>query len=56
LKRRPADAANAPLPPAAAAERDTVVFTQTGDAVEWTPQHGTLLEFAEGKGLAAGRG
>ena len=52
LKRRPDEATSAPLPPAPAAERATVVFTQTGDAAEWTPQHGTLLEFAEGKGLA----
>jgi ferredoxin-NADP reductase/predicted pyridoxine 5'-phosphate oxidase superfamily flavin-nucleotide-binding protein len=52
LKRRPDDATHAPPPPAPAAQQATVVFTQTGDAAEWTPQHGTLLEFAEGKGLA----
>ncbi len=52
LKRRPDEAASAPPPPAPAAQQATVVFTQTGDAAEWTPRHGTLLEFAEGKGLA----
>jgi ferredoxin len=28
-----------------------VSFTRSGEAAEWTPAHGTLLEFAEGKGL-----
>ena len=52
LKRRPDDQASAPPPPAPAATQSTVVFTLTGDAAEWTPERGTLLEFAEGKGLA----
>jgi hypothetical protein len=52
LKRRPDGLASVPPPPAPAAAQATVVFTQTGDAAEWTPAHGTLLEFAEGKGLA----
>ena len=30
----------------------TVVFTRSGEAAEWTPERGTLLEFAEGKGLS----
>jgi ferredoxin-NADP reductase/predicted pyridoxine 5'-phosphate oxidase superfamily flavin-nucleotide-binding protein len=51
LKRRPDGAAAAPLPPAPAATQATVSFTRTGDAAEWTPERGTLLEFAEGKGL-----
>ena len=52
LKRRPDDSTRAPPPPAPAAQQSTVVFTQTGDTAEWTPERGTLLEFAEGKGLA----
>jgi uncharacterized protein len=28
-----------------------VSFTRTGEVAEWTPERGTLLEFAEGKGL-----
>lgn len=51
LKRRPDGTAAAPPPPAPAAKQATVSFTRTGDAAEWTPEHGTLLEFAEGKGL-----
>jgi ferredoxin-NADP reductase/predicted pyridoxine 5'-phosphate oxidase superfamily flavin-nucleotide-binding protein len=51
LKRRPDDAVAAPQPPAPAAKRATVTFTLTGDAAEWTPERGSLLEFAEGKGL-----
>lgn len=51
LKRRPDGAAAELPPPAPAATQATVSFTRTGDAAEWTPGHGTLLEFAEGKGL-----
>ncbi len=51
LKRRPDGTTAAPLPPAPAATQATVSFTRTGDAAEWTPEHGTLLAFAEGKGL-----
>lgn len=51
LKRRPDGQASAPPPPAPAATQATVMFTLTGDAAEWTPARGTLLEFAEGKGL-----
>ena len=53
LKRRLDDAADAPapppLPPAAEA---TVSFLRSGDTAVWTPSHGSLLEFAEGKGLS----
>lgn len=41
--------APAPLPPAAQA---TVVFKRSGEASEWKPEHGSLLEFAEGKGVS----
>jgi ferredoxin-NADP reductase len=51
LKRRPDGAAAGPPAPAPAATQATVSFTRTGDAAEWTPERGTLLEFAEGKGL-----
>jgi ferredoxin-NADP reductase/predicted pyridoxine 5'-phosphate oxidase superfamily flavin-nucleotide-binding protein len=51
LKRRPDEPAAAPRPPAAPAAQATVSFTRTGDAAEWTPERGTLLEFVEGKGL-----
>jgi ferredoxin-NADP reductase/predicted pyridoxine 5'-phosphate oxidase superfamily flavin-nucleotide-binding protein len=51
LKRRPDVAAAAPPAPAPAAAQATVSFTRAGDAAEWTPERGTLLEFAEGKGL-----
>jgi ferredoxin-NADP reductase/predicted pyridoxine 5'-phosphate oxidase superfamily flavin-nucleotide-binding protein len=51
LKRRP-DATMAAQPPAPAARQATVTFTRTGEAAEWTPERGTLLEFAEGKGLS----
>ena len=51
LKRRPDGTAALPPPPAPAAKQATVSFTLTGDAAEWTPERGTLLEFAEGKGL-----
>lgn len=51
LKRRPDGATAAPTPPAPAAKQATVTFLRGGDAAEWTPRRGTLLEFAEGKGL-----
>lgn len=51
LKRRPDGLAAAPPPPAGPAKHATVSFTRTGEAAEWTPARGTLLEFAEGKGL-----
>jgi ferredoxin-NADP reductase/predicted pyridoxine 5'-phosphate oxidase superfamily flavin-nucleotide-binding protein len=51
LKRRPDGATAAPTPPAPAAKQATVMFMRSGDAAEWTPERGTLLEFAEGKGL-----
>jgi ferredoxin-NADP reductase/predicted pyridoxine 5'-phosphate oxidase superfamily flavin-nucleotide-binding protein len=51
LKRRPDGLAALPPPPPPAAKQATVTFTRTGDAAEWTPERGTLLEFAEGKGL-----
>jgi len=51
LKRRPDGQAALPAPAAPAAKQATVTFTRTGDAAEWTPERGTLLEFAEGKGL-----
>lgn len=41
--------APAPLPPAAQA---TVVFKRSGEASVWKPEHGSLLEFAEGKGVS----
>jgi ferredoxin-NADP reductase/predicted pyridoxine 5'-phosphate oxidase superfamily flavin-nucleotide-binding protein len=51
LKRRPDGTAALPPPPAPAAKQSTVSFTRTGEVAEWTPERGTLLEFAEGKGL-----
>jgi len=51
LKRRPDGATAVPTPPAPAANQATVTFLRSGDAAEWTPERGTLLEFAEGKGL-----
>ena len=51
LKRRLDESAQQPLPPTPPAKQATVHFTRTGDAAEWTPERGTLLEFAEGKGL-----
>jgi len=51
LKRRPDGPSAAPPPPAPAARRATVAFALSGDAAEWTPERGSLLEFAEGKGL-----
>ena len=29
-----------------------MVFLRSGDSAVWTPMHGTLLEFAEGKGFS----
>jgi uncharacterized protein len=52
LKRRPDGTAALPPPPAPAAKQATVSFTRTGEVAEWTPERGTLLEFAEGKGLS----
>jgi len=51
LTRRPDGAAAAPPPPPPPARQATVLFARTGEAAEWTPAGGTLLEFAEGKGL-----
>jgi ferredoxin-NADP reductase/predicted pyridoxine 5'-phosphate oxidase superfamily flavin-nucleotide-binding protein len=51
LKRRFDSATALQPPPAPAAKRATVSFMRTGDTAEWTPDRGTLLEFAEGKGL-----
>lgn len=51
LKRRPDGNTEAPPPPAPAARQATVSFLRSGVAAEWTPERGTLLEFAEGKGL-----
>jgi ferredoxin-NADP reductase len=50
LKRRPDGITELP-PPVPSAKQATVSFTRTGAAVVWTPERGTLLEFAEGKGL-----
>jgi ferredoxin-NADP reductase len=50
LKRRPDGAA--PPPPAPPAKQATVTFMRSGDSAEWTPERGSLLEFAEGKGLS----
>jgi uncharacterized protein len=53
LKRRLDDAATAPAPPPQpAAAEATVVFHRSGDTAVWTPSHGSLLDFAEGKGLS----
>lgn len=52
LRRRadaPALAAPPPEPPASEA---TVVFLRSADSAVWTTAHGTLLEFAEGKGIS----
>jgi len=51
LKRRADGAAAAPPPLPPPAQQATVVFARSGEAAEWTPSHGSLLEFAEGKGL-----
>ena len=52
LKRRPDGAAPAVPPPAPPAKEATVVFRRSGESAVWTPAHGTLLEFAEGKGYS----
>lgn len=52
LKRRPDSAAAAAPPPAPPAKEATVVFRRSGESAVWTPAHGTLLEFAEGKGYS----
>ncbi len=52
LKRRPDGVAAAAPPPAPPAQHATVVFRQSGEAADWTPVRGTLLEFAESKGLS----
>lgn len=52
LKRRPDGAAAATPPPAPPAKEATVVFQRSGESAVWTPAHGTLLEFAEGKGYS----
>ncbi len=53
LKRRPDGAALvAAPPPAPPASEATVIFKRSGDSAVWTPSHGTLLEFAEGKGYS----
>ena len=51
LKRRPDGLAVPPPSPEPPATQATVVFTRSGGAAEWTAERGTLLEFAEGKGL-----
>lgn len=51
LKRRPDGLTALPPPREPPAQQATVTFACTGDAAEWTPRRGTLLEFAEGKGL-----
>ncbi len=51
LKRRPDEAAAAPPPPAPAAQQSTVSFTRSGHVGEWTPERGSLLEFAEDMGM-----
>lgn len=54
LKRRPDDAAIATAPPPSQppATEATVSFLRSGDTAVWTPSHGSLLDFAEGKGLS----
>ena len=51
LKRRPDGLVVPAPPPLPAARHATVRFTRSGDMAEWTPERGSLLEFAEGKGL-----
>ena len=53
LKRRSdGAAAGAAPPPVPPAREATVIFQRSGDTAVWTPAHGTLLEFAEGKGYS----
>lgn len=52
LKRRRDGAAAATPPPVPPAKEATVVFLRDGESAVWTPAHGTLLEFAEGKGYS----
>lgn len=52
LERQPDGALPEAPPPEPAAEHATVVFRQSGEAADWTPVRGTLLEFAESKGLS----
>ena len=56
LTRRADDAAASALapspPPVPAAKQASVLFTRSGEASVWKPEHGSLLEFAEGKGLS----
>jgi len=51
IRRRPDLATSAPPPPPPPARQATVVFARSGDAAQWSSERGTLLEFAEGKGL-----
>lgn len=43
---------SAPAQARPAAQEATVVFKRSGEASVWKPEHGSLLEFAEGKGLS----
>lgn len=54
LRRRPDDVATAVVlpPPTPPAPEATVRFLRSGDTAVWTPAHGSLLEFAEAKGLS----
>lgn len=52
LKRRADAAASTPPPAPPPARRATVIFRRSDEAAAWTPEHGSLLEFAEGKGLS----
>jgi ferredoxin len=51
LRRREDTPAALRPPLALPAKQASVHFMRTGEAAEWTPERGTLLEFAEGKGL-----
>lgn len=51
LTRRADAAAPAAPPPLPPAREATVVFQRRGEASVWKPEHGNLLEFAEGKGI-----
>ena len=52
LNRR-VDASAAPTPAALPpASQAAIVFKRSGEASVWKPEHGSLLEFAEGKGLS----